>query len=325
MRLPRRQFLRFAATVAAAPALSRGAFAQSYPSRPVRFVVPFPAGGTTDLIARLMAQWLSDRLGQPVVVENRPGGGTNIAVQQVVNAPPDGHTLLFTVTTNAINPSLYKSLPFDFKRDIVPVSGLAELPLLLMVNPRFPAKTVAEFVAHAKANPGKINIASFGARTISHLAIELLKTSTGIDVVHVPYPGGPQIMADLIPGRIEASIDALPNSLPHIRSGAVRALAILPPARIPILPDVPTIGETIPGIEVSGATGVGVPRDTPREIVERLNREINAGLSDPGIRSRFADVGALPVRFTPAEASARVASDIEKWAKVVQAAGIKPD
>ena len=325
MRLPRRRFLHLAAFAATTPAISLAAFAQSYPSRPVRLVVPFPAGGTTDLIARLMGQWLSDRLGQPVVVENRPGGGTNIAVQQVVNAPPDGHTLLFTVTTNAINPSLYKSLPFDFKRDIVPVAGLAELPLLLMVNPRFPARTVTEFVAHAKANPGKVNMASFGARTISHLAIELLKTSTGIDVVHVPYAGGPQIMADLIPGRIEASIDALPNSLPQIRSGAVRALAILPPARIPILPDVPAINETIPGFEVSGATGVGVPRGTPSEIVERLNREINAGLSDPGIQSRFADVGAVPVRFTPAEASARVASDIEKWAKVVQAAGIKPD
>ena len=227
MKLPRRQFLRLAGAAAAAPATSRAAFAQAYPSRPVRWVVPFPAGGTTDLLARIMGQWLTERLGQPVVIENRPGGGTNIAVQQVVNSPPDGYTLLLTVTTNVLNLSLYKSLPFDFRRDIVPVSGLAELPLLLMVNPKFPAKTATEFVAHVKANPGKVNVASFGARTISHLAIELLKGATGIDVVHVPYAGGPQIMADLIPGRIEASVDALPNSLPHIRAGAVRALAVL--------------------------------------------------------------------------------------------------
>ena len=227
MKLPRRQFLRLAGAAAAAPATSRAAFAQAYPSRPVRWVVPFPAGGTTDLLARIMGQWLTERLGQPVVIENRPGGGTNIAVQQVVNSPPDGYTLLLTVTTNVLNLSLYKSLPFDFRRDIVPVSGLAELPLLLMVNPKFPAKTATEFVAHVKADPGKVNVASFGARTISHLAIELLKGATGIDVVHVPYAGGPQIMADLIPGRIEASVDALPNSLPHIRAGAVRALAVL--------------------------------------------------------------------------------------------------
>ena len=325
MTFARRRFLCLAASALAAPALPRTAFAQAYPSRPVRLVVPFPAGGTTDLIARIMGQWLSDRLGQPVVIENRPGGGTNIAVQQVVNAAPDGHTLLFTVTTNMINPSLYKSLPFDFKRDIVPVAGLVELPLLLMVNPRFPAKTVPEFIAHAKANPGKINVASFGARTISHLTIELLKSSTGIDVVPVPYAGGPQIMADLIPGRIEASLDALPNSLPHIRSGAVRALAVLPGTRVPVIPDVPSIAESIPGFEASTWSGVGAPRGTPPEIVERLNREINAGLADAGLRSRFAEVGAVPVRFTPAEASARVASDTEKWAKVVKAAGIQPE
>ena len=325
MKLPRRQFLRLAGAAAAAPATSRAAFAQAYPSRPVRWVVPFPAGGTTDLLARIMGQWLTERLGQPVVIENWPGGGTNIAVQQVVNSPPDGYTLLLTVTTNVLNLSLYKSLPFDFRRDIVPVSGLAELPLLLMVNPKFPAKTATEFVAHVKADPGKVNVASFGARTISHLAIELLKGATGIDVVHVPYAGGPQIMADLIPGRIEASVDALPNSLPHIRAGAVRALAVLSGARTPTLPDVPTVGETIAGFEVSGWTGIGVPRGTPDDVVARLNREINAGLSDPGVRSRFADVGAVPVRFTPAEASARVASDADKWAKVIERAGIKPE
>jgi tripartite-type tricarboxylate transporter receptor subunit TctC len=325
MTFPRRRFLRFAGLAVAACAAPRSAFAQAYPSRPIRWVVPFPAGGTTDLIARIMSQWLAERLGQPVVVENRPGGGTNIAVQAVVNSAPDGHTLLFTVTTNTINPSLYKSPPFDFKRDIAPVAGLAELPLVMSVNPGVPAKTVAEFVAHAKANPGKINVASFGVRTISHLSIELLKSSTGMDVVHVPYPGGVAMMADLIPGRIQAGVDALPNSLPHVRSGAIRALAVMSTTRTPKLPDVPTMGEAVPGFDVSGWTGVGAPRGTPAEIIERLNREINAGLADPGIQSRFADVGAVPMRYTSAEASARIASDIEKWAKVIQAAGIKPD
>jgi tripartite-type tricarboxylate transporter receptor subunit TctC len=299
--------------------------AQAYPNRPIRWIVPFPAGGTTDLIARIIGQWLTERLGQPVVVENRPGGGTNIAVQAVVNSAPDGYTLLFTVTTNTINPSLYKSLPFDFKRDITAVAGLAELPLVMSANPGVPAQTVAEFVAHAKANPGKINVASFGVRTISHLSIELLKSSTGIDVVHVPYPGGAAMMADLIPGRIQAGVDALPNTLPHVRSGAVRALAVLSSARTPKLPEVPTMGEAIPGFDVSGWTGVGAPRGTPSDIIERLNREINAGLADAGVRSRFADVGATPVRFTPAEASAKIAGDIEKWAKVIRGAGIKPD
>ena len=325
MRLGRRRFLRLTGAAAlAVSAVSRLGWAQAYPSRPIRWVVPFPAGGTTDLIVRIMGQWLAERLGQPVVVENRPGGGTNIAVQAVVNSPPDGYTLLFTVTTNTINPSLYKSPPFDFKRDIAPVAGLAELPLVMSVNPGVPAKTVAEFVTHAKANPGQINVASFGVRTISHLSIELLKSSTGIDVVHVPYPGG-VAMADLIPGRIQAGVDALPNSLPHVRSGAIRALAIMSTTRTPKLPDVPTMGEAVPGFDVSGWTGVGAPTGTPAEIIERLNREINAGLADPGIQSRFADVGAVPMRFTSAEASARVASDIEKWAKVIQAAGIKPD
>jgi tripartite-type tricarboxylate transporter receptor subunit TctC len=323
MNLPRRQFLRIAA-FAAAP-VSQAAWAQAYPARPVRLIVPFPAGGTTDLIARLMGQWLTERLGQPIVIENRPGGGTNIAVQAVVNAAPDGHTLLFTVATNAINASLYKSLPFDFQRDIAPVAGLAELPLVLVVNPTVPASTVPEFVAHAKANPAKINIASFGARTISHLAIELIKASTGIDVVHVPYPGGAALVTDLLSGRVQAGIDALPNALPHIRGGGVRALAILPPTRIAVLPNVPTIGESIPGLEVSTWSGVGAPRGTPTDIIDRLSREINAGLADPGIKSRLAEVGAVPLHFTPAELSARIAADIDKWAQVVRLAGVKPD
>jgi tripartite-type tricarboxylate transporter receptor subunit TctC len=325
MKLSRRRFLRLAGIAAAATAVPRPAFAQAYPNRPVRFVVPFPAGGTTDLIARIISQWLADRLGQPVVVENRPGGGTNIAALSVVNAPPDGYTLLMTVTTHVINPSLYKVLPFDIRRDITPVSGLAELPLVMSVTPGLPVKSVAEFVAHAKANPGKVNVASFGVRTISHLAIEMFKSATGVDVVHVPYSGGVAFMPDMIAGRIEAGVDALPNSLPHIRSGAIRAIAALSTARIPLLPDLPTMAEAVPGLEISGWTGIGAPRATPPEIVERLNREINAGLADAGVLSRFADVGAVAVRFTPAEARVRIAADIEKWAKVIAAAGIKPE
>ncbi|MPZ57256.1 MAG: tripartite tricarboxylate transporter substrate binding protein [Rhizobiales bacterium] len=325
MNLPRRQFLQLAAAAAAIPVVSYGALAQNYPNRPVKWIVPFPAGGTTDLVARLLGQWLSERLSQPVVIENKPGGGTNIAVQAVVSAPPDGYTLLFILSTNAINVSLYKSLPFDFQSDIVPVAALAELPLVLIANNDLPAKNVPEFVAYAKAHPGKLNVGSFGARTVAHLAIELLKSSTGIDVVHVPYRGSALLVSDLLSGRIQAGIDALPNVLPHSRSGAMRALAVLAPQRTPALPDMPTMGETIKGYEVSTWSGVGIPKGTPDAIVERLNREINAGLQDPGITARLAQVGAVPIIVTPAELRARIAADTDKWAKVVKAAGIKPD
>jgi len=317
--------LQYGAAVLAAPAYSHHAFAQAYPARPVRFVVPFPAGGTTDILARILGQSLSERLGQQVVIENRPGGGTNIAVQHVVNAPADGYTLLMTLATNTINPWLYKSLPFDFKRDIAPVSGLAELPLVLVINRDLPAKTISEFVAHAKASAGKVAFASFGARTISHLAIELIKTATGIEFVHVPYPGGAPMLNDMIGGRIQAGVDALPNSLPHIRSAAVRALAVLSKARTPVLPDVPAIGEALPGFEVSPWVGVGVPKDTPGAIVARLNRDINASLSEAALKSRYADIGAAPLILTQTEAVVRIVNDTEKWGKVVQAAGIKPD
>jgi tripartite-type tricarboxylate transporter receptor subunit TctC len=325
MQFQRRRFLRLAAATAATPIVSRLARAQAYPSRPVRWVVPFTAGGSTDLIARLMGQWLTERLGQPVVIENKPGGGTNIAVQTVVNAPPDGYTLLFTVVTHAINPSLYKTLPFDFQRDIVPVAGLAELPLVMVGSRSAGATSVAEFVARATANPGKTTVASFGARTVSHLSIELIKSSTGIDVVHVPYPGGAPMLTDIISGRIDAGIDALPNSLPHIKAGTVRALAVLSSARVPILSDVQTVGETIPGFEVNTWSGAAAPKGTPADIIERLNREIAAGLGDAALMSRFADVGAVPLKFTPAEFGARIAADVEKWAKVVRLAGIQPD
>src|SRR5580693_3013178 len=292
----RRHFLQLASLAAASSAMSRRASANTYPSHPLRWIVPFPAGG-----------------------------GTNIAVQAVVNAPADGYTLLFAVATNVINPSLFKSLPFDFQRDIAAVAGLAELPLVLDVNPDVPAKTVPEFIAYAKANPGKINFASFGVRTISHLAIELFKSSTGIDVVHVPYQGGAPMLTDLLSGRIQAGIDALPNSLPHIKSGGVRALAVFSAKRTPALPDVPTMGETIAGFEVTPWTTLGVPNGTPSAIVERLNREINAGLADPGILAHMAEVGAVPLLYSPAEMRALIARDAAKWARVVEQAGIKPE
>jgi tripartite-type tricarboxylate transporter receptor subunit TctC len=321
----RRQFLQFAGLAAAFPALSRPALAQAYPTRPVKLVVAFTAGGTTDLLARLLATPLSERLGQQVVIENKPGGGTNIAIQSVINSAPDGYTLAMTFATNTINPSLYKSLPFDFQRDMAPVSGLADLPLVLVVNNDVPAKNVAEFVGYAKAKPDKVTFASFGARTISHLAMELLKTSAGFEFVHVPYPGGPQIITDLISGRVQAGMDALPNSLAHIRSGAVRALAVMSPERNPAIPNVPAISETIPGIGINAGTGIGAPSKTPPEIVERLNRDINACLADQTLKSRYADVGAVPIILTPAEARARIASETEKWRKVIEQAGLKPE
>jgi tripartite-type tricarboxylate transporter receptor subunit TctC len=324
MPLHRRHFLRLT-TFAAATALARPAIAQTWPSRPIRFIVPFNAGGTTDLIARIISQWLSERLGQQVIVENKPGGGTNIGVQAVVNAAPDGYTLLFTVATNVINPWLYKSLPFDFQRDIAPVAALAELPLVMEVNPALPAKTVAEFIAYAKTNPGKISFASFGTRTISHLAIELIRNQTGIEVVHIPYTGGAPMVTDIIAGRIQAGVDALPNSLPHIRAGSMRALAVLPARRSSVIPDVPTIGETIPGLEVSTWSGIGVPAGTPTEAIERLSREVNAGLADATVQKRFGEVGAVPLPFTPEGMRAMIARDFEKWGRVVKTAGLKPE
>jgi tripartite-type tricarboxylate transporter receptor subunit TctC len=323
--LARRRLLGLTGLAAAACAVPRLALADTYPSRPIRWIVPFPAGGSTDLIARLLGEWLAQKLGQPVVIENKPGGGTNIAVQAAVNAPADGYTLLFAVATNVINPSLYKSLPFDFQRDIAPVAGLAELPLVFDVTPALPANTVPEFIAYAKANPGKINFASFGARTISHLAIELFKSAAGIDVVHVPYQGGAPMLTDLLSGRIQAGIDALPNSLPHIKSGGVRGLAVLSAKRTQALPDVPTLGETISGFEVTPWTALGVPSGTPNAIVERLNREINAGLADPGIKARLAEVGGAPLVYSPAELRALIVRDAAKWARVVQQAGITPE
>jgi tripartite-type tricarboxylate transporter receptor subunit TctC len=323
MTLPRRKFLRMAAGAAALSGIARAANAQSYPARPLRLILGYPAGGSTDLVARIMGAWLTERLGQSVVIENRPGAGTNLAVQAVVASPPDGYTLLFVATSNAINASFHASLPFDFLRDLVPVAGLVELPFVMEVNPSLPANTVAEFIAHAKANPGKINAASFGTGTVSHMAWELFKLMAGVDMVHVPYHGGAPMVTDLIGGRVQAGIDALPNSLPHIRSGALRALAITGPARSAALPDVPTVGETLAGYEVSGWTGIAVPAGTPAAIVAALNREINAGLSEPRIAARLAEVGGRPILVTAEQFGAMWQRDTDKWAKVMKFAGAK--
>src|SRR5215475_8365346 len=323
MKLPRRDFLRLAAAAAAVPAAAVRASAQGYPTRPVRLILGFPAGGSTDLVARIMAAWLTERLGQSVVVENKPGGGTNLAVQTAINSPPDGYTLLFVTTTNAINATFYPTLPFNVLRDLAPVAGLVDLPFVMEVNPSVPAKTVAEFIAHAKANPGKVNTASFGTGTISHLAWELFKLMTGVDTVHVPYHGGAPMVTDLIGGQVQAGIDALPNSLPHLRSGALRALALTGPNRSDVMPEVPTVGETVPGYDVSGWTGVGVPTGTPPEIIATLNREINAGLTDPRLKARLADLGGRPIVVSSQELGKMWASETDKWAKVVKLAGVK--
>lgn len=324
MLLQRRQLFCLAGAGTACAIFARAGLAETYPSRPIRWIVPFPAGGTTDLVARLLAQWLSQRLGQQVIVENKPGGGTNVGVEAAVAAPADGYTLLFTLSTNTINPSLYKKLPFDFQHDIAPVAGLAELPLILEVNPLLPVKTVADLIAYAKASPGKVNCASFGSRTISDLAIELFALSAGIDIVRVPYPGDAPMLIDLVSGRVQAAVDALPVSLPHVRAGEIRALGLMSAKRSSSLPNLPTVGETIPGFEVKAWTGVGVPRGTPAAIIERLNREINAGLGDPTIKAKLTEVGGTPLLYTPDQLGALVAGETSRWADLIKRAGIAP-
>jgi tripartite-type tricarboxylate transporter receptor subunit TctC len=324
MRLARRGFLRLASS-AILPAIARPAVAQSYPARPVRMMVGFPAGGAGDIVARITAQWLSERLGQPVFVENKPGATTNIATQAVINAPPDGYTLLYITAANATNATLYETLPFNFPRDIVPVAGLVEFTLVLEVNAAMPVRSVAEFVAYAKARPGQINMASFGVGTTSHLSGELLKLTTGIDTVHVPYRGGAPMITDLISGHVQAAFDALPASLPHIRTGALRPLAVTTAMRSESLPDIPTIGDTIPGYEASGWAGIGVPRGTPREIVEKLYRAASGGLANPAIRARLVDLGSAPLPLGPEAFGAFMAAETEKWAKVVKFAGAKAE
>jgi tripartite-type tricarboxylate transporter receptor subunit TctC len=323
MRLPRRQFLHLTASAAALSALPRFASAQAYPAKPVRLVVQVGGGSAPDIVARVIAQWLSDRLGQPVVIDNRPGASGNIATEAVVRAAPDGYTLLFCMSANTINASLYDNLRFSFVRDTAPVALIGRIPLVMEVHPSVPARTVPEFIAYAKANPGKINIASSGNATPLHVAAELFKMTAGVDLVHVPYRGEPVARPDLLSGQVQAMFGVVPSSLPHIKSGAMRALAVSTEKRLDVLPDVPAMAEFFPGFEASGWYGVAAPKDTPREIIDKLNKEINAGLADPKIKERLAELGCLVFPGPPADMTKYVAAEIEKWGKVVRAAGIR--
>ena len=325
MRLPRRQFLQFAGAAVAAPALSPAAWSQTYPSRPVRMIVGFPAGGTTDIVARMVAQWLTERLGQPFVVENRPGANTNLATEAVVRAPADGHTILLLTMSNVINVTLYDKLSYDLVRDIAPVASVMRTPLVLEVIPAVPANTVPEFIAYAKANAGKITMASFGNGSLSHLSGEMFKMMTGIDMVHVPYRGSAPMLTDLLAGQVHMAFDNMPASIGHIRAGKLRPLAVTTAARSPALPDIPSVGEFLPGYEVSALVGFGVPRNTPAEIVDKLNKEINLGLADPRISTRVTDLGGTVVAGSPADYAKNLADEIEKWAKVIKFSGVKPD
>jgi len=321
----RRRFLQLAATATAFPSLTRIARAQAYPSQPLRWVVGFPPGGGADTVSRIMARWLSERLGQPVVIENKPGASTNISVQAVANAPPDGYTILFIGASAAVNVTLFDNLPFNLLRDIAPVSGLIDFPFVLIVHLSVPARTVAELIAYAKANPGKISMASFGAGSSSHVAGELFKTMAGVNLVHVPYRGSASALTDMISGQVQVMFDVMTSALPHIRSGALRAIAVAGKNRFPGLPDVPVIADTVPGYEANSWCGLGAPRGTPPEIIDRLNREINAGLKNPAVIEQLAKVSTTPIIFTPAEFGAFMASEVEKWGKVIKVAGVRPE
>jgi tripartite-type tricarboxylate transporter receptor subunit TctC len=325
MKLPRRQFLHLATGAAALSGISRIARAQAYPSRPVRIIVGFTAGGNFDLTARLISQWLSQRLGQQFIVENRPGASTNIATEAVVRAPADGYTLLLGGAVNAINATFYERLNFDFIRDIAPVASLIRFPNVIDLNPSFPAKTIPEFIAYAKANPGKVNIASSGNGTSQHLSGELFKMMTGVNLIHVPYRGAPQALTDLVGGQVQVSFDPLPPAIELIRSGKVRALAVTTATRSAALPDVPTVGEFVPGYEASGWNGIVAPRNTPVEVIQKLNNEINAALADPGTIAKLADLGGIVVAGSAADFGKLIADETEKWGKVIKFAGIKAD
>ena len=325
MKLPRRTFLHLAAGAAALPAVSRVARAQAYPARPVRWIVPYPPGGAADPIARLIGPFLSERLGKPVVIENKPGAGANIGTEFVVRSPPDGHTLLFITTANMINATFYRDLSFDFMRDITPVAGLVRLPLVLEVNPSVPVKTVAELIAYAKANPGKVNFASAGVGTSLHLAAELFNMMTGTKMIHVPYRGAAPALTDLLAGQVQVLFDNLFTSLEHIKAGKLRAVGVATAARVQQLPDLPTVADAVPGYEASSVFGVGVPTGTPREITELLNRELDAALADPRIRGRLLELTAIPIPSLAAEFRAEMVATTEKWGRVIRVANIKPE
>jgi tripartite-type tricarboxylate transporter receptor subunit TctC len=323
MNLLRRQFLYLAAGAATLPAVSRTAGAETYPARPVRIIVGFPPGGGVDIHARLIGQSLSDRLGQPFVIENRPGAGGNIGTEAVVRAPPDGYTLLLVNGANAVNATLYGKLNFNFIRDITPVANISGAPNIMVVHPSFPAKTIPEFIAYARANPGKVNMASEGIGAGGHVFGELFKIMAGVDLLHVAYRGATPALTDLMGAQVQVMFATMPASIQYVRSGALRALAVTTATRSKALPDVPAVGEFVPDYEASGWYGVGAPKNTPAEIIGKLNKEINATLADPRLKARLADLGAEPMTMTPAEFEKFVVDETEKWAKVIRAANIK--
>jgi len=325
MKLPRRKFLHLAAGAAALPAVSRIAWAQAYPTRPVRVIVPFAPAGTTDIAARLMGQWLSERLGQPFVIENRPGASTTIGTEVVVRAPADGYTLLLATPSSAINATLFEKLSYNFLRDIVPIAGIFRVPNVMVVHPSVPAKTVPEFIAYAKANPGKINVESTGAGTSNHLAGELFKLMTGVDMVHIQYRGSGPALIDLLAGQVQVGFDTMPGLIEYIRAGRLRALAVCTATRSHALPDVPTVSEFVPGYESSGYFGFGAPARTPAGIIDKLNKEINAGLADPKVKIQLVDLGGIILGGSSADFKTLITEETEKWGKVIRAANIKAE
>jgi tripartite-type tricarboxylate transporter receptor subunit TctC len=325
MTIPRRRFLHLAAGTAALSMTSQVAWAQTYPARPVRWIIGYAPGGTTDVISRLIVQYLTERLGQPFIVESRPGAATNLATEMVVRSPADGYILLFIGAPNAINTSLYTRLNFNFSRDIAPVAAIVSVPNVMVVHPSVPVTTVPEFIAYAKANPGKINMASSGIGSTPHLAGELFKMMAGIDIQHVPYRGAAPAMTDLLAGQVQVYFVTTPSSMHYIKSGQLRAIAVTTAKRVPELPGLPAISEFMPGYEASAWYGLGAPKDTPKDIINKLNREINAAVADASIKKRFDDLGCTIIAGSPADLAKRIADDTERWAKVVRFAGLKAD
>ena len=325
MALSRRRVLELATGAFAFAGIWRSARAQTYPTRPVRIIVGFPAGGPSDITARLIAQWLSEHLGQEFVVENRPGAASNIATEAALRAPPDGYTLLLVTSTNAVNVTFYENLNFNFMSDIAPVAGIIRVPFVMEINPSIPAKTVPEFIAYAKANPGKINMASGGIGTSVHIAGELFKMMAGVNLVHVPYRGSAPALTDMISGQVHVMFDILTSSIQHIRSNALRALAVTSERRSEALPDLPTVGDFLPGYEATAWYGIAAPKKTPSEIVDKLNNEVNTGLADPKIKARFAELASAVIPGSPADFGRLVGDEIQKWAKVVKFSGAKPE
>ncbi len=325
MKLPRRRFLHLAAGAAVLPVVLRTARAQTYPTRPVHIVVGYAPGSAADILSRLISKSLSERLGQPFVIENRGGAGGTLGAEAVVRALPDGYTLLFCGSPDTFNATLYDKLNFNFIRDITPVVGIARGPLVLVVHPSFPAKTIPEFIAYTKANPNKVNFASAGIGTVAHMAGELFMAMAGVKLVHVPYRGLGQAMTDLLGGQVQAIFSTMPPAIAHIKAGNLRALAVTSAMRSPVLPDLPTIGDFLPGYEATLLNGLGAPKDTPAEIVERLNKETNASLADPAMKAQLADLGSEPLAMTPADFGKLLADEADKWARVIRTANIKPE